>query len=84
MDYTLILNLKYPATQWTLNGDDYEGLTWLSDTPKPSKAELDAQWGEVEQIMESEKQAKIDAKLAAEAKLEALGLTSDDLKALGL
>ena len=84
MDYTLILNLKYPATQWTLNGDDYEGLTWLSDTPKPSKAELDAQWDEVEQIMESEKQAKIDAKLAAEAKLEALGLTSDDLKALGL
>ena len=84
MDYTLILNLKYPATQWTLNGDTYEGLTWLSDTPKPSKAELDAQWGEVEQIMESEKQAKIDAKLAAEAKLEALGLTSDDLKALGL
>ena len=84
MDYTLILNLKYPATQWTLNGDDYEGLTWLSDTPKPSKAELDAQWGEVEQIMESEKQAKIDAKLAAEVKLEALGLTSDDLRALGL
>jgi hypothetical protein len=84
MDYTLILNLKYPNNKWTLNGDDYKGLTWLSDTPKPSKAELDAQWDEVKEIIESEKQAKIDAKLAAEAKLAALGLTADDLKALGL
>ena len=84
MDYTLILNLKYPNNKWTLNGDDYKGLTWLSDTPKPSKAELDAQWDEVKEIIESEKQAKIDAKLAAEAKLAALGLTAEDLKALGL
>jgi hypothetical protein len=36
---------------------------------------------EAEQI---KKQEKADAKAAAEAKLTALGLTADDLKALGL
>ena len=29
---------------WTLEGDTYEGLTWLSSTPKPTQAALDAAW----------------------------------------
>ena len=48
IDYGLILITNYPGTQWTLNGNDYEGLTWLDDTPKPTQAELDAQWPLVE------------------------------------
>lgn len=44
IDYAAILTLNYPGTSWTLNGDDYAGLTWLDDTPKPTQAELDAQW----------------------------------------
>ena len=44
LDYSLILTVNYPNTQWTLNGDSYDGLTWLSDTPKPTQAELDALW----------------------------------------
>jgi hypothetical protein len=34
--------------------------------------------------LSEEEQAQLDAKNAAQAKLEALGLTADDLKALGL
>lgn len=44
IDYTLILNANYPGTQWAMDGDTYDGLTWLDSTPKPSQAELDALW----------------------------------------
>jgi hypothetical protein len=83
IDYALILRKKYTA-EWSLEGTDYQGLTWLSDTPKPSKKELDDQWQEVKSMKDAEIQAKLDAKANAEAKLAALGLTPDDLKALGL
>jgi hypothetical protein len=48
IDYTLILRTKYAGKQWTLNGDTYDGLVWLSDTPKPTQAELDALWPQVQ------------------------------------
>jgi hypothetical protein len=84
IDYTLILNYKYPKTEWVLNGEDYEGLEWLSNSPKPTKAALDQLWDEVQSLIQAEKQAKIDARNNALAKLEAIGLNEDDLKALGL
>ena len=39
-----ILSL-YPGAQWSLNGESYEGLTWMpgNDKPKPSKEELEAE-----------------------------------------
>ena len=48
IDYTAILATNYAGQQWTLNGDTYDGLVWLSDTPKPTQAELDAQWPQVD------------------------------------
>ena len=84
IDYTKILQYKYPNAEWTLNGDDYKGLTWLSDTPKPTKSTLDGLWQEVQNLVAAEAQAKIDAKISAQAKLAALGLTVEDLTALGL
>ena len=47
-DYAAVLTANYPDAQWTLDGDNYDGLTWLSDTPKPSQAELDAAWPQVD------------------------------------
>jgi hypothetical protein len=47
IDYAAVLTVNYPGAQWTLNGDTYDGLTWLDDTPKPSEAELDAAWPQV-------------------------------------
>jgi hypothetical protein len=44
IDYTLILSANYSTSKWALNGDSYDGLTWLSDTPKPTQSELDALW----------------------------------------
>lgn len=83
IDYTQILTRKFNA-QWSLNGDTYEGLTWLDQTPKPSQQQLDDLWDEVKAEIEAEQGKLATAKEAAHAKLAALGLTFDDLKALGL
>lgn len=48
IDYGAILTRRYSGNEWTLDGDDYKGLNWLSDTPKPTKAALDKLWPEVE------------------------------------
>ena len=48
IDYAKILSTKYVGSQWSLNGDNYDGLTWFSDTPKPTQAELDALWPQVQ------------------------------------
>ena len=48
IDYALILNAKYPGTQWALDGNDYETLQWFDKTPKPTQAELDAAWPQVD------------------------------------
>ena len=48
IDYAAILTTNYPGAQWSLNGEEYAGLVWLDDTPKPTQAELDAQWPQVD------------------------------------
>jgi hypothetical protein len=85
MDIPAILQSKYLGKEWTLNGDDYEGLTWLSDLPKPTEQELANLWPEVQAEIAAKAQAKIDAKASAIAKLEALGLTVEEVEvAFGL
>lgn len=44
IDYSLILTINYPNSQWTLNGESYDGLIWLDSSPKPTQEELDALW----------------------------------------
>jgi hypothetical protein len=44
VDYTKVLSVHYPGAQWTLNGDAYSGLTWISPGTKPTKATLDGLW----------------------------------------
>jgi len=43
-DYAAVLTANYEGKQWTLAGDDYSGLTWLSAGIAPTQAELDAAW----------------------------------------
>jgi hypothetical protein len=47
-DYAAVLTALYPDSEWALSGDEYSGLTWLSDTPKATQAELDAAWPTVQ------------------------------------
>ena len=78
IDYTQILNRRYTA-EWTLNGDTYAGLTWLSDTPKPTKKQLDDLWAEVSAEIEAEQNAKSNAKAELLARL---GITAEEAKIL--
>jgi hypothetical protein len=82
IDYTLILTVNYSSSQWSLNGDSYDGLTWLSDTPKPTQAELDALWESTQATVAQQKAQAEATKASALAKLAALGLTQDEVKAL--
>jgi hypothetical protein len=51
-DYVAVLTAEYPGSEWTLDGDEYAGLTWLSDSPKPTQAALDAAWPAVQAAQE--------------------------------
>ena len=84
INYSLILERRFKGNQWSLAGYNYEDLIWYSKNPQPTKQTLDALWDEVQDEIENEKLAKVAAKAAAQAKLAALGLTTEDLQALGL
>jgi len=84
-DYAAVLTANYPGSEWTLDGDTYDGLTWLSDSPKPSQAELDDAWPAVQQARIDAQVAKQATKQSAIDKLAALGLTVDEIReAFGL
>jgi hypothetical protein len=71
IDYSQILSINYPTAQWSLSGDSYDGLTWLSDTPKPTQAELDALWQSTQDTI-----AKNDCKKKASELLYATDWTT--------
>ena len=48
INYGTILSTNYANKLWVLVGNTYEGIDWLDSTPKPTQAELDAQWPTVE------------------------------------
>jgi hypothetical protein len=81
MNIPEILLNKYLGSEWTLTGGEYSGLEWLSDTPKPTKKELEDLWPIVQAEIQEAAQAKINAKASAIAKLEALGLTLEEVEA---
>ena len=47
-DYALVLTREYPGREWSLNGNDYSGLTIHDDGPKPTKKTLDDKWVQVQ------------------------------------
>jgi hypothetical protein len=51
-DYPAVLNAIRPGTSWTHDGDTYSGLTWLDDSPKPTKKTLDDAWPAVQHDLE--------------------------------
>ena len=71
-----------PNAEFTLKGDELE---WLDETQtEPTKKEIETGWLAYQAAEIAEAEAKAAAKAAAQAKLAALGLTVEDLTALGL
>lgn len=74
-----------PNAEFSFIDNDYSTIQWdILDGKAPTQNEIDLA---IEEIEAEELQAVLDKatkKAAAEAKLAALGLTLEDLKALGL
>jgi hypothetical protein len=74
-----------PNSEYTFQSDDYSTIKWVVlEGDAPTQAEIDAA---IEQVKADELAAAAKAeadKASATAKIAALGLTTDDLKALGL
>lgn len=79
-----VLNMLAPLTNFTIEGDDYDSIVWIDGKQLVTKEQFDAGFAQYD-AWKAEQDAKAAAdKASATAKLEALGLTVDDLKALGL
>lgn len=78
-----VLAKLIPTGGWYIAGDEYENIQFIECEPI-TKAQFEAGFAEAD-AWKAEQEAKaIAAKEAAQAKLAALGLTAQDLKALGL
>jgi hypothetical protein len=78
-----VLSMLIPTGGWAISGDDFENIQFIETTPI-TEAEFKAGFAQFDVWKAEQEAAALAAKAAAEAKLAALGLTADDLKALGL
>jgi hypothetical protein len=85
LDLVEAIQYLKPNAQFSFQNADYSTIKWdLLEGDEPTQAEIDLA---IEQVKAKKIQAEIDKaekKAAAQAKLAALGLDADDLKALGL
>lgn len=79
-----VLQYLRPDGGYVMVGDDYENIVFESYCKPFSKAEYEAAFAEVDAAKTKAEAEAAAKKAAAEAKLTALGLTAEDLKALGL
>lgn len=78
-----VLRMLIPQGGWVIQGDSFEGVEFIEATPI-TESEFNAGFAQYD-FWKAEQEAQMATdKSNATAKLQALGLTSDDLKALGL
>jgi len=74
-----------PSAEFSFTNNDYSTIKWdVLDGEAPTKKQIDDAIEQVKADEISEAEAKATAKAAAQSKLAALGLTVEDLQALGL
>jgi len=78
-----VLTMLIPNGGYIASGDTFEGIQFLECEPI-TKAQFTAGFAQWDAWKAEQEDKKAAAKNAADAKLAALGLTADDLKALGL
>ncbi len=74
-----------PTAEWSFSNNDYSTINWIVlDGKAPTQKEIDDAIKQIQQEEIVKAEAQAAAKAAAQAKLAALGLTVEDLTALGL
>jgi len=62
-DLTKALSSLYPNSRWSLLGEEYSGLTWISeDIPKPTEEELFAECDRLLEVAQANQYKQIRAK----------------------
>ena len=79
------IKLLKPTAEFSYSDNDYSTIKWdVLEGDAPTKKEIDAAIKKIKTDEITEAANKAAAKTAAQAKLAALGLTVEDLTALGL
>ena len=74
-DYAFTLSKYYPEAVWSMDGDEYSGLNWRDESPKPTQEELDAHYQdyvENSKYKDDRQRAYIERGLTLEARLVAI------------
>ena len=79
-----VLEYLRPDGGWVITGDDFDSIRYDEGTIPITRKEFEAGFSAADAAIQQRKIEKENKRLAAIAKLEALGLDEDDLKALGL
>jgi hypothetical protein len=78
-----VLGMLIPNGGYVQSGDTFEGIAFIDCEPI-TKAEYEAGFAKYDAWKANQDAAQLAAKETAQAKLTALGLTVEDLAALGL
>ena len=67
-----------PGAEWTMNGDDVEGITWHTEVVEPlTSAQVQAEVARLEQAAADKETADAAARDAAIAHAKSLGFTDE-------
>jgi hypothetical protein len=78
-----VLSMLIPAGGWIIYGDEYKGIEFIGCEPI-TKKQFETGFAQYDDWKAGQDAAQVAAKLSAQAKLAQLGLTVEDLTALGL
>jgi hypothetical protein len=78
-----VLQMLIPTGGWYISGNEYEGIQFLECKPI-TKAQFEAGFAQYDAWKAEQDAMAESARATAQAKLAGLGLTTDDLRALGL
>ena len=89
MDVALGIEALVPKAQYygstTANTEEcFDNLNWLDSREKPTWKQIQDAYADLPESVTNPQKFEAEARIAAEAKLAALGLTAEDLKALNL
>jgi hypothetical protein len=76
-DLALGLTYGWPTSEWKLDGDQIEGLTWLSDDPQPTIEQIEKAAADAAQAATDKQAADAAAREAAIAHAKSLGFTDE-------
>jgi hypothetical protein len=72
-----VMSLR-PGAEWTMNGDDVEGIIWHTEGVEPlTSAEVQAEVARLEQAAADKAAADAAARVAAVAHAKSLGFTDE-------